>query len=169
MVSSRSLALQRRICPSLLYLLVCSLSLSLSLSFSRIKFIYLTKLTSGDFVNPGSRPPPIADPRLYFFFAKPNFLYQQGGILQREEFIGDRIYGESLLQVLEQWRFPRRCISMLYFAFASNAYQEKLYHKWKIPEFLVDNGGKPLIGKPCADAVEVSNVDTFHFSSKWCV
>lgn len=119
------------------------------------------KLTAGGFVNPGGDPPPIADPRLYFFFAKPNFLYQQAEILQKEEFIGDRIYGESLLQALEQWRFPRGCISMLHFAFTSNAYQERLYHKWKIPQFLVNNRGKSLIGKSCADAVEVSNFDIF--------
>lgn len=119
------------------------------------------KLTSRGFVNPGGGPPPIADPRLYFFFAKPNFLYQQAEILQREEFIGDRIYGESLLQALEQWRFPRGCISMLYFAFTSNAYQERLYHKWKIPQFLLNSSGKPPIGKPFADAVEVSNFDIF--------
>jgi hypothetical protein len=111
------------------------------------------------FVNPGGELPPIADPQLYFLFANPYYQSQPEEKLQGEEFIGDRIYAASLLQVLERWRFPRRCISMLYYVFTSNVYQERLFHKWKVSEFLVHRKGQALIGKPCADAIEVSGID----------
>ena len=118
------------------------------------------------FINPGSRLPPIADPQLHFMFVNSQRISQLDQKLQGEEFIGDRIYGASLLQVLEQWALPRRCISMLFFAFTSNAYQERLFHKWKIPQFLVTQKEQLFIGKPCADALEVSNMDIhlLHFS-----
>jgi hypothetical protein len=74
---------------------------------------------------------------------------------QREEFIGDRIYGACLVKVLEQWRLPRRCISLFYSVFTSNVYQERLFRKMKIPEFLVESSQEILPGKPCADALEV--------------
>ena len=113
------------------------------------------KLISLGFVNPGCDVPLIADPHLYFQFTNTDFGSHIDEKRQREEFIGDRIYAACLLEVLEQWRLPRRCISSLFFVFTSNAYQQRLFRKWKIPEFLVEGSQEMSPGKPCADALEV--------------
>ena len=138
----------------------------LSLFFFPFLLPLWNKLKLQGFVNPGGELPPIADPQLYFLYANSRLRFQAAEELQREEFIGDRIYGASLLQVLEKWRFPRRCISMLFFAFSSNVYQERLFHKWKAPEFLVPQGGEEGVGKTCADAIEGSNTDIALFVTK---
>ena len=109
-------------------------------------------------MNPGYDLPPIADPHLYFIFTNANFGNHIDEKRQREEFIGDRIYGACLVQLLEQWRLPRRCISLFYSVFSSNAYQERLFRKLKIPHFLVGSIQDISPGKPCADVVEVTTL-----------
>jgi hypothetical protein len=108
------------------------------------------------FVNPGCELPPIADPQLYFLFSNPNLFHELSERIEGEEFLGDRIYGASLVQVLEQWRYPRECCAMLHFVFTSNVYQKRLFHEWKIPRFFVQSKGNSLSGKCYANALEVN-------------
>ena len=97
----------------------------------------LTSLMPVGFVNPGCVLPPIADPQLYFLYDKARLQCQQAEVRKRESFIGNRIYAACLVDVLEQWRLPRRVVSSLYDTFGSGKYQERLFRKWNNLNFLV--------------------------------
>lgn len=117
-------------------------------------------LILADFVNPGCVLPPIADPELYFIFDKVRLRSQKADVRQSGSFIGDRIYSECLLNVLDQWRLPRRCISILFNTFISKKYQDRLFHKWNALNFLVER--KDLVKTSRAEMIEVSSIG-FHF------
>ena|SRR5215471_8242243 len=112
------------------------------------------------FVNPGCVLPPIADPELYFIFDKVSLQCQKANVRQSGRFMGDRIYSECLLHVLEQWRFPRRFVSILHRTFISKKYQDRLFHKWDTLNFLVERPG--LVKTLRYEMIEVSNI-RFHF------
>ena len=119
-------------------------------------FIHSGPLILAGFVNPGCAVPPIADPSLYFIFQNFRLQCQRAQVRQTSQFVGDRVYRECLLHVLEQWRLPRRCISTLCNVFASKQYQERLFHKWNIFGFLFE--GQSLSSRLCSEAVEVSHI-----------
>jgi hypothetical protein len=110
------------------------------------------------FVNPGCVLPPIADPQLYFLYDKARLKSQKAEVRKRESFIGDRIYVGCLIYVLEQWRFPRRCILLLYDTFISKIYQERLFDKWNVFDFL--SHGQGWTRNTRAEAIEVHQFQT---------
>jgi hypothetical protein len=116
------------------------------------------------FVNPGYAVPPIADPSLYFIFQNFRLQCQRAQVRQTGRFVGDRVYAECLLHVLEQWRLPRRCISTLCNVFASKEYQERLFHKWNFG-FLFE--GQGLSSRLCSEAVEVSHILSYLIPSSF--